>query len=113
MPYNQSSNKLSLTLLSPVPLHLLFMRFPAFFIPLQHCICPGNHFRCLIPGIDHSLDTIKEALFSFSFFTLFLCRFPFRLFLFKCALGNSNPLFYKASEISEISFSPLFFTFIL
>ena len=30
-----------------------------------------------------------------------------------CALGNSNPLFYKASEISEISFSPLFFTFIL
>ena len=31
----------------------------------------------------------------------------------KCALGNSNLLFYKASEISEISFSPLFFTFIL
>ncbi len=31
----------------------------------------------------------------------------------ECALGNSNPLFYKASEISEISFSPLFFTFIL
>ncbi len=31
----------------------------------------------------------------------------------KCALGNSNPLFYKASEISEITFSPLFFTFIL
>ena len=30
-----------------------------------------------------------------------------------CALGNSNPLFYKASEISEITFSPLFFTFIL
>ena len=32
---------------------------------------------------------------------------------YKCALGNSNPLFYKASEISEITFSPLFFTFIL
>lgn len=31
----------------------------------------------------------------------------------ECALGNSNPLFYKASEISEITFSPLFFTFIL
>ncbi len=31
----------------------------------------------------------------------------------QCALGNSNPLFYKASKISEITFSPLFFTFIL
>ena len=35
------------------------------------------------------------------------------LFYIMCALGNSNPLFYKASKISEITFSPLFFTFIL
>ena len=38
---------------------------------------------------------------------------PDHPFYILCTLGNSNLLFYKASEISEISFSPLFFTFIL
>ncbi len=57
--------------------------------------------------------------FTFDFSDEFVCVLSKSLkhndtsFPIKCALGNSNPLFYKASEISEISFSPLFFTFIL
>ena len=60
--------------------------------------------------VGHSRDKAPLALhIGFQIF----CALPVNLPDCLCALGNSNPLFYKASKISEITFSPLFFTFIL
>ena len=76
-------------------------------VPAHLYISDASNRNAEFSKLRYTLDRyLFEIPLPFFIFPFIVHSLP--LLIFWCALGNSNPLFYKASEISEISFSPLF-----